>query len=409
MRVLSVGNVYPPHSLGGYEIVWRGVTAALRDSGHASRMLASDFRLAGVGEGDEADGDVHRELRWYWHDHDWPPMGMRERWRLERHNAEVFDRHVREFDPDVLAWWPMGGMSLSLIERARRAGLPAVLFVHDYWPSYGPTHDLWTHVWSRPYAAPLARVVEARSGVPARYDLAAAGRWLFNSECVRQETLATGLRLQDTGVLSPGIERPLLDAAAGGRDEPPPWDWRLLYIGRVVDPKGVHTALEALAHLPATARLRIVGDGDEPYLKRLRELATELGVAERVSFEGSLDRNATFGAFRAADAVVFPVIWSEPWGLVPLEAMALGRPVVATGRGGSADFLRDGDNSLLFEVGDAAALARALMRLADDAALRERLRAAGYETALRHGEPAFNSAAVAELARAADRVGAART
>ncbi len=49
------------------------------------------------------------------------------------------------------------------------------------------------------------------------------------------------------------------------------------------------------------------------------------------------------------------------------------------------------------------------MRLADDAALRERLRAAGYETALRHGEPAFNSAAVAELARAADRVGAART
>ena len=51
--------------------------------------------------------------------------------------------------------------------------------------------------------------------------------------------------------------------------------------------------------------------------------------------------------------VVFPVRWEEPWGLVPIEAMARGRPVVATGRGGSGEYLRDGENCVLFEADDA--------------------------------------------------------
>jgi glycosyltransferase involved in cell wall biosynthesis len=84
------------------------------------------------------------------------------------------------------------------------------------------------------------------------------------------------------------------------------------------------------------------------------------------------------------------VTWDEPWGLVPIEAMAHGVPVVATGRGGSAEYLRDGDNALLHPPGDVAALARALRRLADEPELRERLRAGGAETAPRHTARAFN-------------------
>jgi glycosyltransferase involved in cell wall biosynthesis len=97
------------------------------------------------------------------------------------------------------------------------------------------------------------------------------------------------------------------------------------------------------------------------------------------------------------------VIWPEPWGLVPLEAMALGRPVLATGRGGSGDYLRDGGNALLFEAEDAGALATAATRLADDAALRDRLREGGYRTAAEHDEDGFNRGAVEELVRAAAR------
>ena len=95
--------------------------------------------------------------------------------------------------------------------------------------------------------------------------------------------------------------------------------------------------------------------------------------------------------YAAADVVVFPVRWAEPWGLVPLEAMAVGRPVVATCTGGSAEYLRDGENCLVVPAEDPDALARAVARLSSDAALRDRLRARGFETAARFTEASFHA------------------
>src|SRR5206468_6163322 len=128
------------------------------------------------------------------------------------------------------------------------------------------------------------------------------------------------------------------------------------------------------------AALRIVGGWDAAEETRLRELAGRLGVEDRVEFVGHRDGDELVAAYGDADAVVFPVQWEEPWGLVPLEAMGRGRPVVATGRGGSGEYLRDGENALLFEAGNERALADAVARLAGDRGLRGRLREAGLRT-----------------------------
>jgi glycosyltransferase involved in cell wall biosynthesis len=72
--------------------------------------------------------------------------------------------------------------------------------------------------------------------------------------------------------------------------------------------------------------------------------------------------------------------------------MARGRAVVATGRGGSGEYLRDGDNCLLFDADDSLALASCVKALADDPELRARLREHGFETAPRHTEASFNEA-----------------
>jgi glycogen synthase len=393
MRVLGVGSIYPPHHLGGYEIIWRGVMRRLREDGHDVRVLATDFRRDEVAADAAEDPDVHRELDWYWRDHQWRRLGLRQRLAIERRNAATFDRHLREFEPDAITWWLLGGMSLSLIEQARRAGVPATFFVLDYWLSYGRDRDLWTRMWRT--LSPLAPLAERLTGLPTRIDYASAGHWVFCSETVREHALANGLRTADTTVLSPGVERSLLDAGRE-RDERP-WRWRLLYVGRVVPQKGVLTAIKALEQLPAESQLRIVGDGDPEYRVELERLASALGVQDRVRFDGTQPRELIADVFREADAVVFPVEWAEPWGLVPLEAMALGRPVVATGRGGSGDYLRDRENSLLFEAGDAAGLARAIRTLADDRTLRERLVVGGHETATLHDEDSFNRLAAEQI------------
>jgi glycosyltransferase involved in cell wall biosynthesis len=366
MRVLTVGNLYPPHGRGGYEAVWRSFAAHLRARGDSVRVLCSDARLGDAGA--EEDPDVHRDLRWYWREGAWLSPGPLAALATERHNARVLRRHLADFSPAAVMWWSMGGMSLSLIDRARRAGIPAVGVVHDGWLAYGPERDAWARRTRR------------------RPDLAGAGVWTFNSAATLERARADGWRLGDPIVIHPGID-PARFAPAGQR----PWSWRLAYVGRVDPQKGVETLIEALAQLPPEASARIAGPVDEQELERLRGVAARHGVAERVQFTGPLPAEEIPRAYADADAVAFPVTWLEPFGLVPLEAMATGRPVVATGTGGSAEYLRDGANSLLFAPGDAGALAAALRRLAGDAELRERLRSEGLRTAAHFTEEAFNS------------------
>lgn len=381
MRVLTVGNMYPPHHLGGYELVWRSLTAHLRATGHEVSVLTTDHRRDGVHEPDPAW--VHRDLRWWWRDHAWPRYGPIERLRRERHNAGVLIERLEADRPDVVVWMAMGGMSLSLIEQVRRRGLPAVGLVHDDWLLYGPRVDAWLRMWG----GPRGGVGERWTGLPVRVDLAGSARWLFVSEFLRRKALeGAPLEGARTGVIHSGID----DALVGPLPEPRPWTWRLLSVGRIDARKGLETAIRALALLPA-ARLRVVGDGDESTLAALRRLAADLGVGDRVTFAGFQEGDELAATYGAADAVLFPVVWDEPWGLVPLEAMARGALVVATGRGGSSEYLADGANALLHAAGDHEGLAAAVTRLAADDALRERLRQAGARTAAQHTASASNA------------------
>jgi glycosyltransferase involved in cell wall biosynthesis len=151
----------------------------------------------------------------------------------------------------------------------------------------------------------------------------------------------------------------------------------------------VHVAADALALLPDGAVLTVQGDGDPDYVRRLRDrVALSAAPRERLP-----------EVYAAADAVVFPVQWNEPWGVVPLEAMTVGRPVVASGTGGSAEYLRHGENCLIYAPAESPdALAAALHELAGDAELRARLVAGGLDTAAPFTEQSYNQAIGAALA-----------
>ena len=125
------------------------------------------------------------------------------------------------------------------------------------------------------------------------------------------------------------------------------WAWRLLYVGRIDERKGADVAVSALANLPGEATLTVLGDGDDEHRADLDRQIAAAGLESRVRLEPGRPREGLVACCDDHDAVLFPVRWDEPWGLVPLEAMARGRPVVATGTGGSAEYLRDGENALL--------------------------------------------------------------
>ena len=393
--------MYPPQHVGGYELAWQQAMHHVRALGHDARVLTSDHiedprRV-------EEDPDVHRTLRWYWDlkRYEFPKLGLTQRLVLERQNAAELRRHLREFAPELVAWWPMGCMSLSLIERVRQARIPAVFVVHDDWLVYGWEHDQWMRTWSGPRRRKLGRIVEHACGIPVSVDLAHAGAWVFNSRYTLERARATGLDVPAMTVVYPGIDARFLEPL-----EPAAWRWRLAYIGRIDRQKGVDTAVEALAQLPSEATLTIWGSGDEHYIAEMKRRADRLGVTARVSFRGFAGAEELRAVYSETDVVVFPVRWNEPFGLVPLEAMGLGRVVVTTSRGGTAEFVRDDHNALVFPAGDAGALAQCVKRLGDDEALRLRLREDGFRTAARYPASAFAERTVEQMLRVIEQPGA---
>ena len=385
--------MYPPHHQGGYELMWRSNVRSLRGAGHEVRVLTTDYRNPELHPGDPEDPGVHRELGWYWRDHDWPRLSPFERLRLERRNHAVLVRHIEDFEPDVVAWWAMGGMSLSMIEQARRRGVPGAGVVVDDWLIYGPTVDGWLRGMGR--VSPARAAIARLTGIPTKLDIDESLEWIVVSDSVRRYARQAGWRLPKSRVAHAGVDLHLFRPADSRS-----WEWRLLVLGRLDPRKGIATAIRALAELPQ-ASLDIVGRGDERHGSELEALAMELGVAARVRF-CTAPRDQLPEVYAAADAVVFPVLWHEPFGIVPLEAMAVGRPVVATGTGGSGEYLRHAENCLVFSPSDdAVALAAAVRRLAENPSLREQLRSAGLETAAANGEDRFNREVEAALERAA--------
>ncbi len=151
---------------------------------------------------------------------------------------------------------------------------------------------------------------------------------------------------------------------------------RLFASARLVHPdKGVDFLVTAMGKLAHPARLVVAGDG--PAREWLERKAREEGLSDRIRFVGWRSPAEVEGLYAAAEAVAFPSVWNEPFGLVGVEAMAHGLPVVAADVGGVREWLEPGETGLLVPRRDADALAAAVDRLAADRELARRLGAAG--------------------------------
>ncbi|MDX3070992.1 glycosyltransferase [Streptomyces sp. NPDC088354] len=143
-----------------------------------------------------------------------------------------------------------------------------------------------------------------------------------------------------------------------------PAPYRLLQVGAMAPRKGIAVSVAALTRLPDTELVVVGGPaasrlGDDPEVRRLLDLARDMGVADRVRFTGAVPGAAVAPLIRSADVVVAPADY-EPFGSVPLEAMACGRPVVASAVGGHLDTVADPGTGRLVAPHSHAALAHAV-------------------------------------------------
>jgi D-inositol-3-phosphate glycosyltransferase len=216
----------------------------------------------------------------------------------------------------------------------------------------------------------------------------------------------------DTQLFTPGDQAAARRAL--GLDHRP----RLLYVGRIAPIKGLQTLLDGMARLRAAggdAQLCIVGgDADEPlngHEGELRAQLARLALGDAVTFVGAQPQERLRTWYVAADATVLPSYY-ESFGMVALEAMACGSPVVASRVGGLQTTVRDRVTGVLVPDHDAGALAEGLARVLADPDLRWRLGREGVRWAAQHRWPCVAEAVCREYAAlvesAADHLASAR-
>ncbi|PZF21799.1 glycosyltransferase family 1 protein [Curtobacterium sp. MCLR17_045] len=203
------------------------------------------------------------------------------------------------------------------------------------------------------------------------------------------ELKALGVPLHRISVVPCGVDVSLFrpDGPVEQCDRP----LRVLTASRLVQRKGVGTTIAALAALVEQGRdveLVVVGGAgvagadlvDDPEYQRLDALARSLGVRDHVTFRGQLGQHDMPAVYRSADVVVCAP-WYEPFGIVPLEAMACGRPVVASSVGGLIDTVVEDATGLHVPPRDETAVAEAVGALLDDPERREAYGRAGRQRA----------------------------
>lgn len=363
-HILTLAWEYPPKVIGGLA----------RHAGYLSRALAAQgHRVTVLTQGDPAlppeedDSGVTVIRLPVWEPRPRDFVGW-----VKRLNFEMVEEAIRlyaageRFDLVHAHDW-LAAYAGKTLKHGLAVPLIATVHATEYGRNNGLHNDLQRYIgtveWSLTYEA---------------WRVICCSRFMEQEIHRVLQTPLDKIRVVPNGVyLPPTAEKVSSDADAAfrrrfaGGDEP-----LLFFMGRLVFEKGVHVLLEAL---PAVARVhpkvRLVVAGDGPLRRQLEARAADLGVADRVTFFGFAGDDDRDRFLRAAQVAVFPSLY-EPFGIVALEAMAAGVPVVVGRTGGFAEIVADGKTGLSTEPGDPEALAKAIVGLLSDAEGADELRRA---------------------------------
>jgi glycosyltransferase involved in cell wall biosynthesis len=355
MRVLYCTDTYPPQ-VNGVSIVTALSVAGLTRRGWECAVVAPQYAEPASTAAVEVLGVPSAPLPRY------PEI------RIALPSMSRVLELVRRFQPDLVHCETEFSIGRAGQLAAARAGLPSVSSYHTDFAQYAEAYGAG---WLRALVSRYLGRFHARSR--RIYTPSSASRKTLLSLRSRLDVEVWG-RGVDTELFHPGRRSPELRAAFGMGSR-----YTFLYVGRLAPEKRVEQVVAAFrlaSEMLPRGVIHLVLAGTGP-----REVELRKAAPAGVTFLGALDRLSRLPDLYAnCDAFVFASV-TETLGLVVLEAMASGLPVVAVPAGGVADHLRHGENGLGCREGDVKAMAHAMVALAGDYALSRRLARGARRTA----------------------------
>lgn len=390
MRILFLTNFYLIHGAGGEEQSCQQVVEGLKQRGHTTLVLTSMHGSNNLPV--EADG-IYRSL---YLEMDLVPLRnsitfFTRRSAREQHNLQVFERVLRQFDPDIIFIWGMWNLPYSLPAFAEARFPHKVVYrFATYWPTLPSPYQSYWRAPGRQWYSRIPKWILGRFALTMlakevhQYPLTFKHA-ICVSAATRDILVNSGIPVSNARIIYTG-----LDTNEYLNDEPQQGihhdkNLNLLYAGRLAPEKGIETAIEAMEKLVfgqgrREIRLKLAGSGSAEYEQHLRGLVNQAGLTDYVSFSGWVPPAEMPELLRRFDVLLLPSIWPEPFARVVLEGMISSLVVVATQTGGTVEVLRDGKNGLLFAPGYVEDLAQKITCLADDPGLRRKLALAGHRT-----------------------------
>lgn len=372
--ILICSSFYPPHFIGGAELIAHYHAKRMQERGH--RVIALVGELTSRGERYSLTEGVYDGVtvfRVQLH-----PEDLGDQFvnffhpRVERHFRALLDR----FAPSVTHLHNLTGLSSGLITTAKQRGIVTVLTVHDHWGfCFRNTLLRDDESVCRDFsqcADCMPSIDDGRGrGIPIRLRNDFLARQFRQLDAV----VSPSAYLADTYVKA-GVPREKFRVIWYGVDverfskvtKSPRGDrLRFTFIGYFGRHKGLHVLLDAFASLPegSPVSLNLVGDGELMGWTRERVRG---GVNGAVVFTGKVDHGKIDEVFARTDVMVLPSIWPENQPITITEAMASRTPVIASRLGGIPELIADGRSGYLFAAGDAGQLAARMSEFIADPA-----------------------------------------
>lgn len=377
MRILIVSSFYPPHYPAGYCLGCQDIAEGLKARGHEVGVLAG---ASGVKK-EDARVDVWRGLKTgSVVTSSWPTVLFKE-WT----NQHTFRLVCRDFEPDLVFFFDLSHVSVSLVGLAEKAGIPFAFYLADNWFAIWE-RDQWRQVWPDRKGGfwALRWLTRHFQLVPPEKNLSFR-KAIFANTHLRSLARALSWPTEDATTIPWGVD--IGRFFPGQTRKFPPV--RLLYVGQMMPHKGLDVTVKALGILRRkfsheNLTLTVVGVKKQKFSPRyrryFRELSRKCGVEQLVRFRTAVPRSTMPEIYRAHDILVFPPAGDDSLSLTLLEAMASGLAIVATPTSGNADVLRDGKNALLFPAEDVEQCAIQVDRLIQESDLYRSIAAEARET-----------------------------
>jgi glycosyltransferase involved in cell wall biosynthesis len=377
MKILFINTLYSPHIGGGAEVILKSLVEGVAERGHEVCVLTTCV-----------DEGIHTEMvdgikvirigikNIYWtYKADKKPALLRLFWHLrDIYNAgmaEIVDKIMREFQPDVVNTHNVVGFSAAIWPVIRKHGVPIVQVLHDQY-ALCPNSNMFKA--GRPCETQCTKCKIFR--IPHKTLSNNVDCIVGVSDFVLKHHLRNGLFTQakvKTAIINAkSFKSVSLPKPFAGRK-----NVRFGYIGGLVPAKGVELLLRTFSHLAGLTDISLViaGSGSSDYVRKLEQYKTD-----NIHFLGYSSPEVFFSNI---DILVVPSLWNGTLPTVVFESLVNGVPVIGSSRGGIPEMIEDGKNGFLFDPDRPEELAGLIRKISAQPALLDAMQLAALQSAPR--------------------------